>query len=285
MTDTAERTSAPARTGQPGANGAGQSGPSQAGAAGDTPPAASPAPPAAPRRRLGQVRLAAIVVVTAIALIAGGLAAYRFWYDSTHFVATNNAQIAGRLTQVGGPTAGRVVSIRYDIGERVERDAVVAVLQVPVPVGTTSSGVPRLEYRATSDSLIEVRAPISGVVIARGAAAGDTVPAGHALLTLVDPTQLWVTANIEETQIRRIQLGQPATVTVDSLAIDMPGRVVAITPASAATFSLLPQQNFSGNFTHVTQLVPVRIALDTTDPRLMIGTSTSVRIEVVPTST
>jgi membrane fusion protein (multidrug efflux system) len=137
-----------------------------------------------------------------------------------------------------------------------------------------------MEYRATSDSMIEVRAPMSGVVIARGANPADTVPAGQTLLTLVDPRQLWINANIEETQIRRVRPGQRVAVHIDTLDIDLVGRVVAITPASAATFSLLPSQNVSGNFTHVTQLVPVRIALEEPDPRLMIGTSATVKIAV-----
>jgi multidrug resistance efflux pump len=267
MTETAQRTEAPARPAPPGANGAARTG-------------EAPAPAGPASRRFGKLQRLLLAALAVVAIVAGGIAGYRFWYDSTHYVSTNNAQLAGRLVQVGGLAAGRVVAVRYDIGDRVARDAVVAVLQVPVQVGTTSSGVPRMEFRETSDSLIEVRSPVSGVVIARGAGAGDTVPAGQTLLTIVDPDQLWITANVEETQIRRVRLGQPVTITLDAMATDLAGRVVAITPASAATFSLLPSQNTSGNFTHVTQLVPVRIALEQPDPRLMIGTSAAARIRV-----
>jgi multidrug resistance efflux pump len=268
MTDTAQRSEAPARPVAPGTNGAGLPG--------ETPAAA----PVAVPRRFGRAQRLLLVALAVVAVVAGGLAGYRFWYDSSHYVTTNNAQVAGRLTQVGGLTAGRVAAVRYDVGDRVSRDAVVAVLNVPVPVGVTSSGAPRLEFRETSDSMVEVRSPVSGVVIARSASPGDTVPAGQTLLTIVDPEQLWITANIEETQIRRVRIGQPVTVTIDALAVDLEGRVAAITPASAATFSLLPSQNLSGNYTRVTQLVPVRIVLEQPDPRLMIGTSVTVRIRV-----
>src|SRR5207253_10273409 len=122
--------------------------------------------------------------------------------------------------------------------------------------GTTANGQPKLEFRQTSDALVEVTAPVDGVVVARNANTGDTVPAGQPLLTLVDPKQLWVNANVEETQVRRLQIGQPVDVHVDALETDLTGRVKAITPASAATFSLLPTQNNSGNFTKQTQLVP-----------------------------
>lgn len=256
-----------APAGAPGASGAAP------GAAGAAPGTAAPTKPASRRRWL------IIGALLAIGLIAGGLSAVRWWLDSSRYVNTNNAQVAGRLVQVGSVAAGRVAAVRYDIGERVRRNDVVAALHVPVPV-VTSTGATRNEYRQTNDTLVEVFSPVDGVVIARGASPNDTIPAGQSIVTLVDPSQLWVNANVEETQIRRVRLGQRVIVHLDALDIDLEGRVVAITPASAATFSLVPSQNLSGNFTHVTQLVPVRIALTDPDPRMMIGTSATVRIEV-----
>lgn len=268
-TEPAQRTETVAKPGVPGTNGAARPGEI---------PAAETASPA-PARFGPLLRRLVFVGLALAALATGAVVGYRFWYDSTHFVSTNNALLAGRLVQVGALAAGRVSGVRYDVGDRVSRDSVVATLNVAVPVGTTSSGVPRLEYRETSDSLVEVRSPVTGIVIARGASPNDTIPAGQPILTIVDPEQLWVTANVEETQIRRVRPGQPATVHIDALDIDLKGRVIAVTPASASTFSLLPSQNVSGNYTHVTQLIPVRIALEEPDPRLMIGTSVTVRIQ------
>jgi multidrug resistance efflux pump len=227
-----------------------------------------------PRRRF-----LPLAILVALAL---GAASYGWqWYqDSLRYVSTENAQIAGRLLQVGAMAAGRVADVRYDVGQRVARDQVVARLYAPVPVGTTASGQPRLEFRQTEDALVEVTSPIDGLVVARSASPGDTLPAGQPILTLVDPRQLWVNANVEETQIRRVQPGQPVVVHVDALGQEVEGRVLAITPASAATFSLLPQQNLSGSFTRQTQLVPVKIELPSIDARLTIGTSVRVKIRV-----
>jgi multidrug resistance efflux pump len=91
---------------------------------------------------------------------------------------------------------------------------------------------------------------------------------------------LWVNANVEETQVKKLVIGQRVDIHVDALDIEVPGRVAAITPASASTFSLLPSQNLSGNFTKVTQLVPVKIELEQPDPRLAIGTSVEVKIRI-----
>ena len=211
-------------------------------------------------------------------LVGGGRFGYQWWYDGAHFVSTENAQVSGRLIQVGGLSAGRIASLTYEVGDRVSKDDTVATLHQAQIVGQTSNGAPRLEYRQTEDALVSVQAPISGIVVARNANAGDTVQAGQSLLTIVDPRRLWINANIEETQIRKIEVGQPVDIVSDILHADVTGRVVAITPASATTFSLIPPQTLSGNYTRVTQLVPVRIELTSPDPRLTIGTSVSVKI-------
>lgn len=251
---------------QPTANGAPQLAPTQS--------------PPAPARR-SPVRGVVLLLLVLAAIVGSGVVGYRWYVDSITYVSTSNAQISGRLVQVGSLAAGRVAAVNYDVGQRVAREQVVARINVPVPVGLTGSGAPRLEFRQTEDAVVEVTAPVDGVVVARGANPGDTVPAGQPILTLVDPRQLWINANVEETLIRRVRPGQPVEIHLDALDHSATGRVVSITPASAATFSLLPQQNLSGNFTKQTQLVPVKIALDDADQRLMIGTSATVRIRTL----
>ena len=176
------------------------------------PAGAAPAPPAAPRRRGSALRWLALAVLACLALGGGAIVGYRYWYDSVHFVSTDNAQIAGDLIQVGSLNAGRIGEVVYDVGAQVRQDDVVATLYAPVPVGITPSGSQRMEIRATDDSLIEVRSPIAGVVVARAANPGDTVPAGQTLLTVVDSRKLWVNANVEESQIRWIRPGQPVAI-------------------------------------------------------------------------
>ena len=243
-------------------------------------PAMGQAAPAIPVPKRGGRLKIILFPLLLVALVGGAAVGYRYYYDSTHFVSTDNAQLAGRLVQVGPLVAGRVAEVRFDVGQRVAKDTVVARVAVPVPVGTTANGQPRLEFRQTEDAMVDVTTPADGVVVARSANPGDTVPAGQPLLTLVDPRQLWVNANVEETQFKKLAVGQRVTVHVDTLDVDLPGHVAAITPASAATFSLIPAQNVSGNYTKVTQLLPVKIELDQPDPRLAIGTSVEVRIQV-----
>lgn len=241
----------------------------------------SPPREAARRPRRGGKRKPLLMLGGVLALAAALVVGGRWWYDSVHYVSTDNAQVGGFMVQVGTLDAGRVATVRFDVGDRVVKDDVVATLNTPLPVGTTSSGAPRLDFQRTLDTQVEVRSPISGIVVARSANPGDTVPIGQTILTVVDPNQLWITANIDERQSRRVRPGQRVTITVDALGKDVEGRVAAITQATAATFSMLPSKNVSGNYTREVQYVPVKIVLIQPEPRLVLGSSVEVAIRVV----
>ncbi len=215
-------------------------------------------------------------------LIAGAaLVGYRYWEASVYYVSTDNAQIAGSLVQVGSMNAGRVDSMTVDVGDKVQQGQVVGTVLLPTAVSMTQSGTPRLDFVGSENQRAEIKASISGVVVARQANVGDTVAMGQPTITVVDPSKLWVQAQIEETKVGRVQVGQPVEVKVDSLGKTLQGRVVAVSRASAGTFSLLPSSNASGNFTKVTQLVPVKISIDYGDQSLVLGSSVEVSIRVL----
>ena len=91
---------------------------------------------------------------------------------------------------------------------------------------------------------------------------GQYVTAGSQLLFLV-PDSLWVVANFKETQTANMQVGQPATFTVDALdGAQLSGRISEIAPATGSEFSVLRADNATGNFTKVVQRLQVRIAID-----------------------
>ncbi|MFD2261412.1 HlyD family secretion protein [Lacibacterium aquatile] len=108
----------------------------------------------------------------------------------------------------------------------------------------------------------EIRAPVDGIVGNRGVELGGFVNAGGRIAALVATQSLHVEANLKETQVRDVRVGQEVRVHVDALPDhDIIGRVESVAPASGATFSLLPPENATGNFTKIVQRVPVRIAL------------------------
>ena len=104
--------------------------------------------------------------------------------------------------------------------------------------------------------------PVNGVVDRTFANIGDYLAAGQRVLLMHDPEAIWVEANIKETDLANIRLGQPAEVTVDAY----PGRVFEarvslIGNSATSAFALLPNPNPSGNFTKITQRIPIRLAI------------------------
>lgn len=108
-------------------------------------------------------------------------------------------------------------------------------------------------------------APNSGVVAKRNAEPGALVQVGQNLLSLVPEEDVWVTANLKETQLAKVAVGDDAEFSVDAYpGRTFRGRVESLSPATGARFSLLPPDNATGNFTKVVQRVPVRVAVDNT---------------------
>lgn len=232
----------------------------------------------APRRRLTFRRLILPIGIV-ILLIAAGVA-YSVYRQGQLYVSTDNAQLTGTPVQVGSMNAGRVDSVNATVGSSVHKGDVLAQVALPSQVGLAQNGQPKLGFLPDGNTTVDVQAPLDGVVLAVPGTPGATVQAGQALVTMVDPGQLWVSANIEETNIDRVKVGQAVTVHVDALGADMPGRVDAITPATENTFSLLPSSSSSGNFTKVTQLIPVRISLNLGNQPGLLGSSVEVKIRV-----
>jgi membrane fusion protein (multidrug efflux system) len=111
---------------------------------------------------------------------------------------------------------------------------------------------------------------------------GSTARAGNPLFALVCTDKFWIAANFKETQLERIKAGQSATIEIDMYpGHRFEGRVETISRASGVAFSLLPPQNATGNWVKVTQRVPVRIAVTSTDADypLRVGTSATVTID------
>ncbi|HEY9719138.1 MAG TPA: efflux RND transporter periplasmic adaptor subunit, partial [Trichormus sp.] len=105
----------------------------------------------------------------------------------------------------------------------------------------------------------KIVAPVDGVLSERRVRAGQQVNAGTQVVTIVSAVP-WVIANYRETQMHHIQKGDRAEVSVDALGGDkIKGTVQSLSPASEAQFALLPPDNPSGNFTKITQRLPVKI--------------------------
>ncbi|MBU6454695.1 MAG: HlyD family secretion protein [Cyanobacteria bacterium REEB67] len=105
----------------------------------------------------------------------------------------------------------------------------------------------------------KIRAPIAGTLSERRVRAGQQVNAGTQVITIVSSVP-WVIASFRETQMRHVKVGDRAQISVDALGGEtLEGTVQSLSPASEAQFALLPPDNPSGNFTKITQRIPVKI--------------------------
>ncbi len=140
----------------------------------------------------------------------------------------------------------------------------------------------RAEAQRQLDHTI-VRAPLNGIVTnVPSLQKGQYLAAATMAFSLVSTDHVWIQANPKETELTWVQPGQPAEVYVDTYpGVAWKGTVDSISPASAASFSLLPAQNTSGNWVKVVQRIAMRVKIDTPpdQPQLRAGMSVTLDID------
>lgn len=140
-----------------------------------------------------------------------------------------------------------------------------------------------LEQAQLNLSYTVITAPTSGFIAKKSAQVGQLANIGSPLCSLVSDKNIWITANFKETQVGKMQAGQPVQVKVDAYEnATFNGKIEGISPATGAKFSLLPPDNASGNFVKVVQRIPVRVVLtDAPDPARPLRAGMSVKV-IVP---
>jgi membrane fusion protein (multidrug efflux system) len=176
-----------------------------------------------------------------------------------------------------------VASIRANLsaagGSRKQLD----VMQRQVTVLTNQAAELRAEIRRQELDIDDrtIRSPGEGRLVMTFVRKGEHVSAGQRIAMFHDPSKVWVEANVKETAIGQLKPGMKADVRIDAY----PGRVFhgeiyRIGQAATSKFALLPDPNPSGNFTKITQRLPVRILLKDKDPLLRPGMMVEIDIAV-----
>jgi membrane fusion protein (multidrug efflux system) len=157
-------------------------------------------------------------------------------------------------------------------------DAQIANAQARIAMAKATQRVAALNVEYTT-----VRAPIAGYIGNRTARVGTLANVGISLLTVVPAKDLWVDANFKEDQLKKMRLGDTAKVSFDVSGSTINGVVESVAPATGSTFSLLPAENATGNFTKIVQRVPVRIRLEVPKEMqnvLRPGLSATVKVQL-----
>jgi len=127
-----------------------------------------------------------------------------------------------------------------------------------------------------------VDSPASGTIGKFTLQTGEFVEKGKPLIPIIQSNEKWIEANLKETQLTHIEVGQTVEVTIDAYPSQIhKGKLVSISPSTGAELSILPPQNASGNWVKVVQRIPVRIELTDAviSERLRAGMTANVRID------
>ncbi len=126
-----------------------------------------------------------------------------------------------------------------------------------------------------------IEAPMDGIV-SKVLVPGSYAITGVPSIAVVADTDLWIEANFKETELTRVRVGQPVTITVDTYPdMKCTGKVTSLAQSTGAEFAVLPPQNATGNWVKVVQRIPLRASVQCRegDPPLRVGMSTTIEID------
>lgn len=139
----------------------------------------------------------------------------------------------------------------------------------------------RIERQRLNIDDRSLKSTVNGVVDMTFADAGEYALPGQRLLMVHDTENIWVDANVKETEVRHLHLGMIAEVTIDAYPDEVfYGEIIRVGNAATSQFALLPNPNPSGNFTKITQRLPIRIALSQVGGKLRPGMMAEVKIGI-----
>jgi len=200
-----------------------------------------------------------IMTAIVIVLVGLGVAGY-FIYEGDFYYQTDNARVDTVIYQLTAKSQGKLQEVYVS-----QNDVVTAG-----------------EVLARVDNGAYIRSPIDGTVINVNMEEGDYVTATDIVVVVAKTSDIYITANVEETNILKIHSGQTVTVALDAYGKSFNGFVdvvntVTSTKLSGATSSFTT----SGTYTKVTQLIPIKIKLvDNIDLAEIIGTNATVKIRI-----
>lgn len=225
-----------------------------------------------------------ISVILALVVLGGIFAIWDVNYQGTHFYTTENASVTCDMISVYPLVSGKITDWNVNVGDMVKADQALGH-QDTSALMQSSSASSSAALGSGADALASksvITSPIDGMIVQSSVVAGESVAPGTSVAVVAKTSNMYITANVEETNIFKIKEGQEVDITIDAY----PGRtfhgyVVQIGKAANSLFNMFSNITTSGTFSKTTQLLPVKISIDNaTGLTLYPGFNATVNVHI-----
>lgn len=191
-----------------------------------------------------------LFIVLSVLLIVGCVFGVYYVSRSGSTLKTDNAKVTAQMYSIVGTSSSKLIEWTVEKGDLVVRDQVLG----------------------RQETLPAIASPISGTVVKCDATTGMIASPSGQLAVIADTDNMYIGVNIEETEISKVAVGQDVDVTIDAYGSKkFKGKVTEIDTATQTYFSSgLSSFSTSGEYTKVTQLIPVKVVIDNPDGMPML---------------
>lgn len=203
-----------------------------------------------------------VIIVLLFVVVIGACAGGFYYFSvSANTLKTDNAKVTAKMYTITGTSSSKLLEWNVSKGDFVVKNQVLG----------------------RQETLPNISSPVDGTVVKCDAAAGETASPASQLAVIADTSNMYIGVNIEETEIAKVAVGQKVDVTIDAYGGRVfSGKVTEIDSATQTYFTNgLTSFSTSGDYTKVTQLIPVKVVIDNPDELPMLyGMNCEVKIHL-----
>lgn len=210
-------------------------------------------------------KMVLINIITIVVLVIIGVVGFHFYNQATGFVSTENAKVDGEQIKVSAPASGEIKSFDVKNNEKLSKGDKVAEIAAKGEDGQSQN--------------MDIKMPQDGTIVKTDGMEGSITQAGSPIAYAYNLDDSYITANVDEKDISDVEEGKDVDVKLDGEKAELKGKVEEIGKATASSFSMMPSSNTDGNYTKVSQVVPVKISLDSKPSKNVVpGMNAEVKI-------
>lgn len=210
-------------------------------------------------------KMVLINIITIVVLVIIGVVGFHFYNQATGFVSTENAKVDGEQIKVSAPASGEIKSFDVKNNEKLSKGDKVAEIEAKGEDGQSQN--------------MDIKMPQDGTIVKTDGMEGSIAQAGSPIAYAYNLDDSYITANVDEKDISDVEEGKDVNVKLDGEKAELKGKVEEIGKATASSFSMMPSSNTDGNYTKVSQVVPVKISLDSKPSKNVVpGMNAEVKI-------